>query len=69
LILTWRSRRDAPERPGTFMCHTKMKFSWTSGAHGEYEDEQLQNLQKRICLIEFLHLGFVFVCQGGKCNK
>ncbi len=32
--------------------------------HGENEDEQLANPQKRICLIEFLHLGLIIVCQG-----
>jgi hypothetical protein len=36
-----------------------------SEAHDQYADEQLQNLQKRIFLIEFLRLGFVFVYQGG----
>ena len=25
---------------------------------------QLANPQKRICLIEFLHLGLIIVCQG-----
>jgi hypothetical protein len=38
----------------------------TVGAHDQYAGEQLQNLQKRICLIEFLRLGFVVVCQGGE---
>ena len=38
-------------------------------AHGQYADEQLQNMQKRICLIEFLRLCFVIVYQGGKANK
>ena len=33
-------------------------------AHDQYADEQLANLQKRICLIEFLHLGLVIGCQG-----
>lgn len=32
--------------------------------HGENADEQLANPQKRICLIEFLHLGLIVVCQG-----
>ncbi len=32
--------------------------------HGENADEQLANPQKRICLIEFLHLGLIIVCQG-----
>lgn len=35
------------------------------GAHGEYADEQITNLQKRICLIEFLHIGLVVVRQEG----
>ncbi len=35
-----------------------------SEAHGVYADEQLANLQKRIFLIEFLHLGLVIVYQG-----
>ena len=30
----------------------------------EYADKQLSNLQKQICLIEFLHLGLVIGCQG-----
>ena len=34
--------------------------------HGEYADEQLANPQKRICLIEFLHLGLIIVCQGSE---
>ena len=38
-------------------------------AHGQYADEQLQNMQKRIYLIEFLRLCFVIVYQGGKANK
>ena len=30
--------------------------------HGEYEDEQLTTIQKRICLIEFLFMvGLLFV--------
>ena len=41
--------------------------------HGENADEQLANPQKRICLIEFLHLGLIIVCQGSggaaKINK
>ena len=32
--------------------------------HGENADEQLANPQKRICLIEFSHLGLIIVCQG-----
>ena len=32
--------------------------------HGENADEQLANPQKRICLIEFLHMGLIIVCQG-----
>ena len=36
----------------------------TPVAHGEYADKQLANLQKRILLIEFLHLGLVIGCQG-----
>ena len=32
--------------------------------HGEYADEQLANLQKRICLIEFLYLDLIIVYQG-----
>ncbi len=42
------------------------QFSWATptGTHGEYADEQLANLQKRIWLIEFLHLGLVIGCQG-----
>ena len=35
-------------------------------AHGENADEQLANLQKRICLIEFLRLGLVIGCQGSE---
>ena len=34
-------------------------------AHDQYADKQLANPQKRICLIEFLHLGLVIVYQGG----
>ena len=30
----------------------------------ENADEQLANLQKRICLIEFLRLGLIIGCQG-----
>lgn len=36
----------------------------TGGANDQYADEQLANLQKRIYLIEFLHLGLVIGCQG-----
>ena len=36
----------------------------TGGAHDQYADEQLANLQKRIWLIEFLRLGLVIGCQG-----
>ena len=32
--------------------------------HGENADEQLANPQKQICLIEFLHMGLIIVCQG-----
>jgi len=32
--------------------------------HDQYADEQLTNPQKRIFLIEFLHLGLVIGCQG-----
>ena len=51
---------DAPE------CQQKTQFSWATptDTHGEYADEQLANLQKRICLIEFLRLGLVIGCQG-----
>ncbi len=50
------------------MHHMKTQFSWVSpaGTHGEYADKQLANLQKRICLIEYLRLGLVNVCQGAK---
>ena len=34
------------------------------GAHNQHADEQLANLQKRIYLIEFLHLGLIIGCQG-----
>ena len=34
------------------------------GAHDQHADEQLANLQKRIYLIEFLHLGLIIGCQG-----
>lgn len=34
------------------------------GTQHENADEQLANPQKRICLIEFLHLGLIIVCQG-----
>ena len=34
------------------------------GAHDQHADEQLANLQKRICLIEFLRLGLIIGCQG-----
>ena len=33
-------------------------------AHDQYADEQLANLQKRICLIEFLRLDLIIVYQG-----
>ena len=33
-------------------------------AHGQYADEQLANLQKRIFLIEFLRLDLIIVYQG-----
>ena len=48
------------------MHHMKTQFSWASptGTHGEYADEQLANLQKRIWLIEFLRLGLIIGCQG-----
>ncbi len=36
----------------------------TGGAHDQYADEQLANLQKQIWLIEFLHLGLIIGCQG-----
>ena len=36
----------------------------TGGAHDQYADEQLANLQKRIWLIEFLHLGLIIGWQG-----
>ena len=44
----------------------KTQFSWASptGTHGEYADEQLANLQKRIWLIEFLRLGLIIGWQG-----
>ena len=44
----------------------KTQFSWATptGTHGEYADEQLANLQKRIWLIEFLRLGLIIDCQG-----
>ena len=45
----------------------KTKFLWArahTGTHDQYADEQLANPQKRICLIEFLHLGLVIVYQG-----
>jgi len=33
-----------------------------SSAHDQYADEQLQNMQKRICLIEFLrYVLFLFI--------
>ena len=50
------------------MHHMKTQFSWASptGTHGDYADEQLANLQKRICLIEFLRLGLIIGCQGAK---
>jgi len=32
----------------------------------ENADEQLANPQKRICLIEFLPLGLIIVCQGSE---
>ena len=43
------------------MHHMTTKFSWATptGTHGEYADKQLANLQKRIWLIEFLHLGLI----------
>lgn len=34
------------------------------GVHDQFADEQLANLQKRIYLIEFLHLGLVIVYQA-----
>ena len=34
------------------------------GVHDQFADEQLANLQKRICLIEFLRLGLVIVYQA-----
>jgi hypothetical protein len=48
------------------MHHMKTQFSWASptGTHGEYADEQLANLQKRIWLIEFLRLGLIIGWQG-----
>ena len=45
----------------------KTKFLWAcahTGTHDQYADEQLANPQKRIWLIEFLHLGLVIVYQG-----
>ena len=38
----------------------------TDGAHDQYADKQLANLQKRICSIEFLCLGLIIGCQGAK---
>ena len=35
----------------------------------DYADEQLTNLQKRICLIEFLRLDLVIVHQGAPAPK
>ena len=48
------------------MHHMKTQFSWATptGTHGEYADEQLANLQKRIWLIEFFRLGLIIGCQG-----
>ena len=48
------------------MHHMKTRVSWATptGTHGEYADEQLANLQKRIRSIEFLRLGLVIGCQG-----
>ena len=48
------------------MHHMTTQFSWATptGTHGEYADEQLANLQKRIWLIEFLRLGLIIGCQG-----
>ena len=48
------------------MHHMKTQFSWATptGTQGEYADEQLANLQKRIWLIEFLRLGLIIGWQG-----
>ena len=58
---------DTPE----YQRHSKCRLKTTvfvgasqQDMHGEYADKQLVNLQKRIFLIEFLHLGLVIVYQG-----
>ena len=51
--------------PGHIYVPHVNKVNVTSGAHDQYADEQLSNLQKRICLVEFLRLGLVIGCQGG----
>lgn len=58
---------DAPEYQRHSKCRLKtIVFVGASqqDMHGEYADKQLANLQKRIFLIEFLHLGLVIVYQG-----
>ena len=58
---------DTPEYQRHDKCRLKtMVFVGDSqqDMHGEYADEQLANLQKRICLIEFLCLDLIIVYQG-----
>ena len=66
-ILLKREWVDTPE----YQRHSKCRLKTTvfvgasqQDMHGEYADKQLVNLQKRIFLIEFLHLGLVIVYQG-----
>ncbi|MBR0212659.1 MAG: hypothetical protein IJQ55_03565 [Alphaproteobacteria bacterium] len=51
-----------PNRYGFRTAGTKCRAS-------DYADEQLTNLQKRICLIEFLRLDLVIVHQGAPAPK
>ena len=77
LVLTWAAKINKSgftrffyfaktPQPDTPECQQKTQFSWATptGTHGEYADEQLANLQKRICLTEFLRLGLIIGCQG-----
>ncbi len=42
-------------------------FSWNMDTHDQYADEQLQNMQKRICFIEFLrYVLFLFIKEDNR---
>ena len=66
-------RKDAPEcqRYGNVPFENEVFVDDSpQDTHGEYEDEQLTTIQKRICLIEFLFMvGLFFVEEGAPTTK